>query len=149
MPVDKSRYPANWKKISQHIKDRAGNRCEQCGVANGAYIMRSRIDGARYVVLDEATLGYCYPDGTLLRMSEIPEEYLSDKPDTRVVLTVHHIGIDGDSHDKMDCRDENLVALCQRCHLIADLPIHIANSRKTRLEKKRQQVIDAGQKELF
>ena len=28
------------------------------------------------------------------------------------ILTVHHI-----NGDKADCRDENLIALCQRCHL--------------------------------
>lgn len=45
---------------------------------------------------------------------------------SRVVLTVHHLGIDkpdgtpGDPADKMDCRPENLVALCQRCHLKAE-----------------------------
>lgn len=28
------------------------------------------------------------------------------------VLTVHHL-----NHDPSDCRDENLLACCQRCHL--------------------------------
>ncbi len=69
----------------------------------------------------------------------------------RVVLTVHHKGIDlpdgspGDRHDKLDCRLANLVALCQRCHWIADLDIHMAKARDAR----RQRLLDAGQMELF
>lgn len=45
---------------------------------------------------------------------------------SRVVLTVHHLGVNrpdgsaGNPHDKMDCRPENLVALCQKCHLGAE-----------------------------
>jgi hypothetical protein len=69
----------------------------------------------------------------------------------RVVLTVHHIGIDkpdgtpGDPHDKRDCRLKNLVALCQRCHLIADLPIHMQHAAETRRLRR----IEAGQLELW
>lgn len=47
-----------------------------------------------------------------------------------VILTTHHIGVDrthpyapGDPHEKMDCRDENLVVLCQRDHLAAEAEI--------------------------
>ena len=60
----------------------------------------------------------------------------SDCPPVKVILTVHHIGVvkpdgmPGDPHDKMDCRDENLAALCQRCHWIADLPIHIQKAQE-------------------
>lgn len=68
-----------------------------------------------------------------------------------VVLTVHHLGIPkpdnqpGDIHDKMDCRDENLVSLCQRCHLWADREVHRQNAAKTRRRKR----IEAGQLELI
>ena len=34
-PENKDRYPANWKEIRKAILDRAGNRCELCGVVNG------------------------------------------------------------------------------------------------------------------
>lgn len=70
---------------------------------------------------------------------------------SKVVLTVHHLGAPrpdhspGDCHDKMDCRDENLVALCQRCHLWADRETHKRNAAQTRRRKK----IDAGQLELI
>jgi hypothetical protein len=68
----------------------------------------------------------------------------------RVVLTVHHIGITrpdgrpGDRRDKRDCRDENLVALCQRCHLNADRDLHLAHAAANRRRRR----IDAGQLEL-
>ena len=70
---------------------------------------------------------------------------------SKVILTVHHLGWPkpdnqpGDPHDKFDCRDENLVALCQRCHLWADLDSHMAHAAETRRRKK----IKAGQLELM
>lgn len=74
-------------------------------------------------------------------------------PDTGsiVVLTVAHLGTQhadgtpGDKHDKMDVRDENLAALCQRCHLNYDRDEHIANAAKTRERKRRE----AGQLQLL
>ena len=33
-PENKARYPKDWKQIRAHILDRAGNRCEFCGVEN-------------------------------------------------------------------------------------------------------------------
>lgn len=68
----------------------------------------------------------------------------------RRTMSVHHIGADrddgspGDPHDKMDIRDCNLIALCAKCHLKRDLPIHMANAARTRRAKK----IAAGQMEI-
>ena len=31
MPMDKSRYPANWKQIALAVKEAAGWRCQACG----------------------------------------------------------------------------------------------------------------------
>lgn len=44
-PENKARYPKNWKQISLRIRERAGNKCEDCGVAN--YSMR---DGSKIVL---------------------------------------------------------------------------------------------------
>jgi len=41
-----------------------------------------------------------------------------------IVLTIAHL-----NHIKEDCRDENLQALCQKCHLNYDLKRHIANRK--------------------
>jgi len=33
-PENKARYPRDWKQISLRIRERAGNKCEDCGVEN-------------------------------------------------------------------------------------------------------------------
>jgi 5-methylcytosine-specific restriction endonuclease McrA len=43
---------------------------------------------------------------------------------SHVILTVAHL-----NHEPMDCRPENLRALCQRCHLNYDRPRHIMAAR--------------------
>lgn len=142
MPMDRSRYPDNWKAISDAIRfGRAGGRCEKCGLAHGQLIIRSSVDPARYLILDESTMIHQTMEGEDVRLSEIPDEFSGKY--VRVILTCHHIGIPypdgspGDVHDKMDCRPENLLALCQRCHFIEDLPIHIPKAQAARRNKKR------------
>lgn len=46
---------------------------------------------------------------------------------SRVVLTVAHL-----NDDKMDCSDENLKAMCQRCHLNLDRDEHRRNRAASR-----------------
>lgn len=45
---------------------------------------------------------------------------------SKVVLTVAHL-----NHTPEDCRDENLMAMCQRCHLTYDAK-HKADARRAR-----------------
>ena len=59
--------------------------------------------------------------------------------------TPHADGRPGDKHDKMDVRDENLAALCQRCHLNYDRDEHVHNAAVTRRQRK----VQGGQLELF
>lgn len=49
----------------------------------------------------------------------------------KIVITIAH----WDNPDKMDCRDENLKAACQRCHLRHDIKHHTKNARLTRERK--------------
>lgn len=93
-PENKNRYPRDWKEISLRVRDRAGNRCEQCGVGNGACIERR---GGRLV---------------------------------RVVLTVAHM-----DHQPENCRDENLKALCQKCHNAYDAPMRARGVKQRRREQ--------------
>lgn len=130
MPIDYRKYPPDWGDISKRIRERAGNVCEECGVPNGSHVTRAKGDRSQWTQV-EAGKG------------------------TRIVLTVHHIGVDhadgtpGDPRDKMDVRDENLIALCQACHLAADLDQHIAEARKTRARKRHEQIVQAGQRRLI
>ena len=137
MPMDRKRYPFNWDEIARSIKERAGWKCEECGVEHDTYIIRDKANYSNW------------------RYASDPE--MEDRPKNlvHIVLTVHHKGIEypnsakGDPEDKMDNRPENLAALCQRCHLIADLATHQANAKQTRIRKKRQQQRAAGQQELL
>ena len=49
---------------------------------------------------------------------------------SKVILTVAHM-----NDDKMDISEDNLFALCQRCHLQYDLPKHIRNRRENAQRK--------------
>lgn len=131
--MDRSRYPADWEAISLRVRERAGNRCEWCGVPNYA-------------------IGYRGEKGEFHSWLE----WLNIKGPKavklfRIVLTVAHLGVSypdgrpGDVHDKMDCRDENLAALCQRCHLNYDRDEHLFNAAWTRRRRR----IEAGQLELL
>lgn len=106
MPCDYKQYPENWKWLSRQIVSDAGNKCELCYAPNGAFIQR--IKGAEYP--------WYKIDNTK------PEDKF-----TKVVLTVHHI-----NHDKKDSTKQNLIALCQKCHLRLDLAHHMKNRRSAR-----------------
>jgi len=56
---------------------------------------------------------------------------------SRVVLTVAHL-----DHQPENCADENLMAMCQRCHLTYDAKHHAVNAGITRWRK-------VGQPDLF
>src|SRR3990170_1974736 len=50
---------------------------------------------------------------------------------SKVVLTVAHL-----DHEPQNCTDENLRALCQRCHLTYDARHHARNAAKTRYRRR-------------
>jgi len=58
---------------------------------------------------------------------------------SRVVLTVAHL-----DHDTTNNTDDNLAALCQRCHLTYDAAVHAQHAAETR----RRRMVEAGQMEL-
>lgn len=140
MPMDRSRYPADWDDIARAVKERAGWKCEECGVEHGRFIIRDSRKPAKFRYVDK---DYATGLGRYLKVA------------VRVVITVHHIGVDkpdgtpGDPNDKQDCRPENLIALCQYHHLLADQANNVALSRGTRIRKKHEQKSRAGQRELF
>jgi hypothetical protein len=48
-------------------------------------------------------------------------------------------------HNPQNCADENLKALCQRCHLTYDAKHHALNAATTRHKRK----LESGQLELL
>jgi len=158
MPMDVSRYPENWNEISIAIRHRDGWRCKFCGVPNGA--IGYRVDG-NFVMIAESReeVETAQHEGWRVRrngswrwtayreVSNVPIAQIECRDATEIVLTVAHLGVDnadgsrGDPSDKHDCRDENLAALCQRCHLMYDLRDHVKNSR----QRRRSNQLAAGQ----
>ena len=140
MPIDYSEYPDNWPEISFRIRfDRAKNRCEcrgECG----------RDHSKEWIIGDIES----YWEDCITADDELDSE---DKErcaalnhthhpitDSLVVLTVAHL-----DHDKMSSAEDNLMAMCQRCHLRYDHKEHAINAAETR----RQQARDAGQLDLL
>jgi hypothetical protein len=134
MPIDYSLYPDDWPAISRRIREREGNRCKWCGVANGA-VGRRDLHGNWWDGDAVTALHGINPD-------EFLERFGTPRPLIRIVLTVAHLGTvkpdgtPGDKHDKHDVRDENLAALCQRCHLRYDHADHVLHAASTRRAKR-------------
>lgn len=105
-----TRYPKNWKEISLRIRERSGGQCECEGECG----------------LHRTTPG---PRRCIERNGE-PAKWAKGK----VMLTVAHL-----NHVPEDCRDENLKAMCQRCHLRYDQPLHIQHAAETRRQNRRTQ----------
>jgi 5-methylcytosine-specific restriction endonuclease McrA len=127
------RYPSNWNQISKNIRERDGHRCAFCGVQNHAIGYRDETGEFHYLTDPESMAGY---DVVVEEGFDCWKRYKV----IRIILTVAHLGVPrfvdgelvaGDPHDKMDCRPENLKALCQKCHLDYDRQENI-KSRKTR-----------------
>jgi len=135
MPISKEKrvlYPVDWKQISKRIRDEAGNKCEKCGLSNGALVIRNPADPDDFISTDS------WEWVTLAHLDEYQGKMV------KVVLTVHHIDA-----NPANCADDNLIALCQRCHLKADAEYHAANAKETRRKKLDAQLKANGQKSLF
>lgn len=137
MPIkDRSRYPADWKQISEYIRFvRAGNRCEWCGVQNHAIGARDKHGDWH----DEDSIHLMNSGaGVDLFGDEFPNMI-------KIVLTVAHYP----DPDPMNCAEDNLHALCQRCHNRADAPMRAKNARRARLRKRDEKIAASGQLKLF
>jgi hypothetical protein len=129
MPIRKSQkplYPPNWKEISIRIRfDRANGRCE----------CRGDCGGHKEYPRD---LPWIRPDG---RCEAHNGDHIKQRDSSgniswsnrRVVLTVAHL-----NHNPSDVRDENLLALCQACHLSMDRHHHACTRAENRDAAKGQ-----------
>lgn len=116
-PENRGRYPAEWPEISKRIRfGRADGRCEcegECGVDHARELSRIH--------------------GFFVRHSRCFERHGEPHAITGsiVVLTVAHL-----DHTPENCDEDNLRAMCQRCHLALDRPRHIANARENRRRRR-------------
>lgn len=118
-PQDRHRYPPHWRELRELVLERGGNCCAWCGARNGADIQRPRRDPMRWEPLDVQ-----YAD---------TDDFARTHTASTVVLTTAHL--DGVVEH---CGPDNLLALCQRCHLTLDAKQHAANARDT-LDRRRGQ----------
>lgn len=103
MPVDMRLYPPNWPKFSKYIRfERAKGRCE----CEGECGLHCTHPGPRRCV---------ERDGHAAKFAR-----------GKIVLTVAH-----QCKCHPPCTVESHVkAMCQRCHLRVDLPLHVSNAKK-------------------
>lgn len=135
---EKKAYPPDWRARRQRILERDAHHCANCGVPN--YAVGYRDDQGRFVPLrgngpcDAAGRGRCWPDSHHRITYREAKEFLDicnrDRPNSPryivIVLTIAHLKrTTGEPTDgPLDCSDEDLAALCQRCHLAIDRPRH-------------------------
>ncbi len=125
-PENRDRYPADWQQIRMRILARAGNRCEGCGVRNGALGGRTTHDGSFLEALPTGDnglrltwprpgdYGWCGPNWHCRKLRII-----------RIVLTIAHL-----DHTPENCAADNLRAWCQRCHNRYDAKMRLAGIRR-------------------
>ena len=116
------RGPA-WRATRERIRERAKDRCEQCGKPNGETVETITGSGAMFW----RSVGGPWRDlaGRRTRVVWVQPRTI------RVVLTVAHL-----NHIAGDDRDENLKCLCQWCHLNYDVSFH-KQTRATRKDTAR------------
>ena len=123
MPIRKEDYPPNWETISLQVREAAGQRCQWCGVPNGATVKRHRPAQYRQVWIAG------------LLHNKISDDWREATTGTRIILTVAHL-----DRDRTNNATENLAALCQRCHLNHDRAAqHIPHRRYGRYHDSEQQ----------
>lgn len=121
-PENAARYPSDWRETSQKVKERAGWKCEWCGVRHGDYGYRNDNGEFVYLTTDKDGLGG-------LDRGDVVSDLVRDVPRKiiRIVLTTAHL-----DHDPANNDLSNLRALCQKCHLDYDRDHHVKSARKTR-----------------
>ena len=105
-----SDYPKEWAAISRAIRNRSGGQCECSG---------------------ECGLHRTHPGP---RQCEERQGHAARWARGTIILTVAHLnGIGGPCHCRPLCgTPDHLKAMCQRCHLRYDMPMHRRNASATR-----------------
>ena len=109
MPIDYRNYAPDWHQIRASILERAGNKCEECGVPNHEIGIRTKTG-----LWAKAPRGY------------EPGDWFAGHKCIRIVLTVAHL-----DHNPANNDPANLRSLCQLHHNRYDAPMR-AQRRKGR-----------------
>lgn len=118
-PENKKLYPSDWKDIRQRILIRANDQCEFCKVNN--YDVGVRIDG------EFLPLYGGQKPGEMWSLSDTKQFKV-----IKIVLTIAHIY----DMNPANCDDDNLKALCQRCHNKHDAKFRAENRKKNAAKQK-------------
>jgi hypothetical protein len=134
-PENVARYPKNWKcEVVPRIAARSKGQCEctgQCGQHHFSPLQPPKGLPQRPPMRCQARngeMGAFSSDGYWHRavagndVADVPDYFACPErgqslPAIKIVLTVAHL-----NHMPEDCRDENLLHLCQRCHNRYDAP---------------------------
>lgn len=122
MPMKRHLYPSDWPAISKRIRERDGDRCKACRVANGAIISRHKASGTFML-----ETGDVFDAETGERRGSARGSEWEGAMGIKVVLTVAH-----QDHNPSNNTEDNLAALCQMHHLRHDAAQHAASTRATR-----------------
>ncbi|ALG75731.1 hypothetical protein VY88_32915 [Azospirillum thiophilum] len=119
-------YPIDWPQISQRIRFVvAEGRCQHCARPHGREV-RCLPDGRWY---DSDVGTWRDSHGHQAPWPDIVEAVTMKR--TRVILAACH-----KDHDPTNNRSANLVALCQRCHMLHDREEHRRRFRVTILLRR-------------
>lgn len=111
-PENRSRYPADWPQVRKRILAREDYRCKRCRAPDRERIARG---AGAYAGTYQTSDAEVYDAETGEQLGQVRmSDYLVDHMVT-VVLTIAHLDQIVEHSD-----DDNLAALCQRCHLNHD-----------------------------
>ena len=120
-------YPIDWPQLSARIRfDRAKGQCEGCGRPHGRFVCH--LGDGRWWDPERGT--WRDGQGRALRAIDL-ENLLARISTTRVILATAHR-----DHDPTNNRVRNLVASCQRFHILHDRDEHRRRRRLTLFRRK-------------
>lgn len=118
-----------WAAIRKRILERADNRCERCGKPHMQLVYALRDGSGRWAPWSKDVWNAEIPGPG---WKNAKGEWIGAiEADAFPYLTLVKIGVAHLNHDPRDNSDDNLAALCQRCHLKHDAKQHSAEARRT------------------
>jgi hypothetical protein len=112
MPFNRKLYPPDWEEISRDAKERAGWRCEGCGVRHGA-------------------VGFRDKHGAFTEVDPDVARVFGGFKVIKIILTTGHV-----DHDPQNNDPSNLRSWCQQCHNRHDASHRRRNASHTRALKR-------------